>query len=73
MPHLSLLYADIDEHTKALAKQAAVQRLYGKGSNYSTLLTDNGFMAESISLWHTPVEDQTLASWQQVAEFTLSG
>jgi hypothetical protein len=72
MPHLSLLYADVDDAARAASQQAAVQRLYGEGSDYKTLLTDNGFVAEAISLWYTPVEDRTLASWKQVAEVQLS-
>jgi hypothetical protein len=72
MPHLSLLYADVDDAARSASQQAAVQRLYGEGSDYETLLTDNGFTAEAISLWYTPVEDRTLASWKQVAECQLS-
>lgn len=72
MPHLSLLYADVDDTARTASQQAAVQRLYGEGSDYKTLLTDNGFVAEAISLWYTPVEDRSLASWKQVAECPLS-
>eukprot|EP00882_Tetradesmus_deserticola_P023670 GHRQ01025774.1.p2 GENE.GHRQ01025774.1~~GHRQ01025774.1.p2 ORF type:complete len:142 (+),score=44.03 GHRQ01025774.1:582-1007(+) len=72
MPHLSLLYADVDDATRAASQQAAVQRLYGEGSDYTTLLTDNGFVAEAISLWYTPAADRSLASWKQVAECQLS-
>ena len=71
MPHLSLLYADVDDAARAASQQAAVQRLYGEGSDYKTLLTDSGFVAETISLWYTPVGDRSLASWKQVAECQL--
>lgn len=72
MPHASLLYADITPEQRTASQQQAVQRLYGEGSNYSTLLSDNGFTAETIALWYTPAEDKTLASWKQVAEFPLT-
>lgn len=72
MPHLSLLYADLSDEAKAESMRQAVQRLYGDGSSYNTLLTDNGFNAEAISLWYTPVEDKSLGSWVQVAEFALT-
>jgi hypothetical protein len=71
MPHLSLLYADLTDEVKAESTRQAVQRLYGDGSSYNTLLTDNGFNAEAITLWYTPVEDKSLGSWVQVAEFAL--
>lgn len=72
MPHASLLYADITKEQRTAAQQRAVQRLYGEGSDYSTLLTDNGFQAEAITLWYTPGEDKTLDSWKQLAEFPLT-
>eukprot|EP00775_Hariotina_reticulata_P008216 gene8216-8408_t len=72
MPHLSLLYADLSDEAKAESMRQALQRLYGDGSSYNTLLMDNGFNAAAISLWYTPVEDKSLASWVQVAEFALS-
>jgi len=71
MPHLSLLYAEIADEAKADSMRQAVQRLYGEASNYSTLLTNQGFTADAITLWYTPVEDKSLASWKQVAEYSL--
>eukprot|EP00878_Enallax_costatus_P008373 GHUV01008752.1.p1 GENE.GHUV01008752.1~~GHUV01008752.1.p1 ORF type:complete len:214 (+),score=46.03 GHUV01008752.1:126-767(+) len=71
MPHASLLYADIGPEQRTASQQRAIQRLYGEGSDYSTLLTDNGFTADAVTLWFTPVEDKTLASWKQVAVFPL--
>lgn len=70
MPHVSLLYADLLPEMRTASQQHAVQRLFGEGSDYSTLLTDNGFTAEAISLWYTP-DDKSLASWKQLAEFPL--
>jgi len=71
MPHLSLLYADLGVEAVHQAQQAAVHRLYGEGSNYSTLLTDNGFTVDAVTLWYTPEEDRSLNSWKQIAEFQL--
>lgn len=71
MPHLSLLYADLGPEAIHAARQAAVQHLYGEGSDYSTLLIDPGYTAESVTVWYTPTEDRSLGSWQQVAEVPL--
>lgn len=71
MPHCSLLYADLAPEDKGRAAAAAVQRLFGEGSDYSTLLLEAGFTAESITLWYTPADDLQLASWKQLAEFEL--
>jgi hypothetical protein len=71
MPHVSLLYADLGPEAVHQSQQAAVQRLYGEGSDYSTLLTDTGFTADAITVWHTPAEDKSLSSWKQIAEFPL--
>lgn len=71
MPHVSLLYADLDPTAALQAQAAAVQRLYGEGSDYSTLLTDTGFTAQSLSVWYTPAEDRSLGSWKQVADLPL--
>jgi hypothetical protein len=48
-----------------------VARLYGEGSTYDSLLIRQGFAAERISVWYTPVEDRSLKSWANVAEFEL--
>lgn len=71
MPHLSLLYADLGPEAALKAQAAAVQRLYGEGSDYSTLLTDTGFTAKALSVWYTPAEDRSLGSWKQVADLPL--
>lgn len=73
MPHLSLLYGDLDNQAKHAAMQQAVQRLYGEGSNYDTLLPDNGFTVDKLSLWYTPIDDRSLSSWVKVADMPLPG
>lgn len=72
MPHLSLLYSDIDMETRQSVVKEEVQRLYGDKSSYDTLVTDPGFEAASLSMWYTPVEDKSLKSWHKVADFELS-
>jgi 2'-5' RNA ligase len=73
MPHLSLLYAPIDPQQRAQAAAEATARLYGPESDYRTLLADDGFDARTVSLWHTPLDDPSLASWRLVAEVALGG
>ncbi|KAI8469818.1 MAG: RNA ligase/cyclic nucleotide phosphodiesterase [Monoraphidium minutum] len=73
MPHLSLLYSDASDPDRRDAAAAAVARLWGEAAGYDTLLPDAGFTAASLSLWLTPAEDRSLASWRRVAEFPLGG
>jgi hypothetical protein len=71
MPHMSLLYSDIAEEHRGKCAAEAVQRLYGDGSDYSTLLPDNGCSICAVSLWYTPVEDKSLQSWKKLEEWEL--
>lgn len=71
MPHCSLLYAQLEAQARAAAAAAAVARLYGEGADYGTLLTDAGCTCDALTLWYTPADDTSLASWSQVAEFKL--
>lgn len=64
-------HADIDADARQAAASEAVARLWGEGAGYDTLLPDSGFDAGSFSVWATPVEDMSLASWQRLAEFKL--
>ena len=32
-----------------------------------------GFVANEVSLWYTPVEDQSTASWREVARVRMEG
>lgn len=65
------MYADIPLPEREAAAKAAVQRLYGEGSGYTTLLSESGFEVDSIALWYTPTEDKALSTWCQVATFDL--
>ena len=71
MPHMSLLYSDIPEQQREKCAAEAVQRLYGEGSDYGTLLPDNGCGIVGLSLWFTPVEDKSLQSWEKLGEWEL--
>ena len=71
MPHLSLLYADLEPAARAAAAADAVRRLYGEGSGHGTLLPEAGFDVGALTVWETPVEDAALESWRRVAEFPL--
>lgn len=73
MPHLSLLYSDADEATRARVAEDEVARLYGEGSGYDTLLVETGYTVESLQVWYTPTDDRSLASWCMVGEFELTG
>lgn len=64
---------DVGDDDRRASAAAAVSRLWGEGSGYDTLLPDTGFEAGSFSVWRTPVEDVSLASWQRIAEFELTG
>lgn len=71
MPHLSLLYSDMEAATRQAVAAEEVARLWGDKAGYETLLPDPGFEATTISVWYTPTEDISLASWRKVAEFEL--
>ncbi len=51
MPHLSLLYGDLPDADRDRAASQAHARLYGEGAGWGTLLIENGFAVDSISLW----------------------
>ncbi|GBF93915.1 cyclic phosphodiesterase [Raphidocelis subcapitata] len=73
MPHLSLLYADIDDEARAAAAAEAVARLWGDAAGYGTLLPASGFDAGAFAVWETPAADRSLGSWRRVGEFRLGG
>ncbi|KXZ43694.1 hypothetical protein GPECTOR_83g306 [Gonium pectorale] len=73
MPHLSLLYSDIDEAERDKVVKYERDRLYGESSGYDTLLVENGYEVGSFAIWYTPTEDKSLKSWCLVDEIELSG
>ncbi|EFJ50788.1 hypothetical protein VOLCADRAFT_120612 [Volvox carteri f. nagariensis] len=73
MPHLSLLYADMDDAEKAKVVEYETGRLYGESSGYDTLLVETGYEVDSFTLWYSPIEDRTTRSWCLVEEYPLTG
>jgi len=67
MPHLSLLYADLDEDVKL-----GIAEKLGHGSEGEQLLAE-GFQAMSLVVLRTDPSDKQMTSWEQIAEFPLSG
>ena len=72
MPHLSLLYSDIDVEQRRKIVEEQQEMLFGN-NNSETALPENerGFVADCITVWYTPVEDKTLESWQVLAAYPL--
>lgn len=72
MPHLSLLYSDINgEQRQAVAAEAQARLLEGPGA-----LLGRGqrwFQVESVAVWRTAPADKSLASWELVADVPLAG
>jgi hypothetical protein len=80
MPHLSLIYSDIDAAAReALAAEEQVRLFGGTGgsgggdSDGPLAESERGFTADSVAVWYTPGEDKFLESWRAVAVFPLTG
>ncbi|KAG2492571.1 hypothetical protein HYH03_009232 [Edaphochlamys debaryana] len=73
MPHLSLLYSDMEDGERLKVVDYEIGRLYGENSSYDTLMVENGYDVDSISLWYTPTDDTGLRSWCLVGEYELQG
>ena len=72
MPHLSLVYSHIDAETRQSISAEEQDRLFGSGGgDEKGPLQVDGFLADSIAVWYTPVEDETLESWRAVAVYPL--
>jgi len=70
MPHVSLLYAHIEEDRR----QELVQRLHSRLLLSSeSPLTEDGFIADELHVWYTEEADKSLESWRCVATFPFSG
>jgi hypothetical protein len=68
MPHLSLVYSDIDPAKRLELMEEEQHRLFGDGSEK---LEETAFVVDAIQVWYTPGEDKSLESWHCVAEFPL--
>jgi hypothetical protein len=74
MPHLSLVYSDMStEHRQALAAEMQQKLCPSNESSggEDEKLVERGFLADSLAVWYTPVEDKTLESWRAVSVFPL--
>jgi len=66
MPHLSLIYSDINENERQVLAEKEQNALFEGEAPLQ-----NFFMCETVQLWYTPAEDKTLTSWEMVREYTL--
>lgn len=71
MPHLSLLYADIDQQERERVVAEEQQRLFGPGQALLAGDQELGFRVTSLTVWETEESDKSLVSWRQLAEFPL--
>ncbi|KAK9808791.1 hypothetical protein WJX72_003748 [[Myrmecia] bisecta] len=68
MPHLSLLYSDVDERIRRSVVDLASHRLHGAGVGTDAELSE--FSASALHLWETP-EDKGVASWRLIRSVPL--
>eukprot|EP00252_Welwitschia_mirabilis_P006191 TRINITY_DN1698_c0_g1_i2.p1 TRINITY_DN1698_c0_g1~~TRINITY_DN1698_c0_g1_i2.p1 ORF type:complete len:184 (-),score=25.58 TRINITY_DN1698_c0_g1_i2:351-902(-) len=66
MPHISLLYANIDQ----TQKEFAINNVLSQEDR--DFLSSVEFSVSSLCLWLTDTEDESLSSWQKIAELPLS-
>ncbi|KAF5833605.1 cyclic phosphodiesterase-like protein-domain-containing protein [Dunaliella salina] len=70
MPHLSLLYADLDDKTKEEVAAASQSRLFN--GQEDTQVPAQSYPVKSLTLWHTPPGSKpTLSNWKKVASFPV--
>lgn len=69
MPHLSLLYSDIDEHVRKQAVEVVRSRLESKGAD---MLQADGFDVHSIHVYRTDPEDKLCKTWKRIKELELT-
>ncbi|KAL3143974.1 hypothetical protein ABBQ32_003784 [Trebouxia sp. C0010 RCD-2024] len=67
MPHLSLLYSDIDEHTRMEAVEDIEQWLQG-----AVELQAGGFDVKSIHVYETDPQDKLCKTWKRIKELPLT-
>jgi 2'-5' RNA ligase len=79
MPHLSLVYSDMSTEDRQKLAAELQQKLFhinttnsGGGEDSGDQLKEGGFLADSLAVWYTPVEDKSLESWRAVSVFPLN-
>ena len=79
MPHLSLVYSDLSTDARETLAANLQKKLFPCNSSGGSdcdggvgeKLEENGFLADSLAVWYTPVEDKSLESWRSVSVFPL--
>lgn len=66
MPHLSLIYGDLNETDKDLAKNMVK-------TQHSDILQDTEFLVSSLALYRTDPDDLEMKSWELIGTFPLEG
>lgn len=70
MPHLSLIYSEMDESERAKLVEEQMAKWYGDGGG-SALKEENGFRVEAVQIWETDPSDLSTGSWNFVQEVSL--
>jgi hypothetical protein len=71
MPHLSLLYSDIEEEERGRIAEEYEKLLSQEQQENEGAVLNRGFVVDRLSVWETPAEDKTLKSWQMIEEIPL--
>ncbi|DBA86322.1 TPA: hypothetical protein ACH3X2_005557 [Trebouxia sp. C0005] len=69
MPHLSLLYSDIDEHVRKQAVTVVKKRL---DEHSVDKLPDTGFDVDSIHVYTTDPDDKLCKTWKRIKELPIT-
>jgi len=69
MPHLSLLYSDIDEHVRKQAVEVVKRRL---NEDSVDRLQDTGFNVDSIHVYITNPDDKLCKTWKRIKELPIT-
>ncbi|KAK4743702.1 hypothetical protein SAY87_010014 [Trapa incisa] len=64
MPHLSLLYGDLNEEEKKAGQD--------KANSLDPTISSLSFLISRLALYKTDPDDKTCLSWEKIAECTLS-
>ncbi|KAK9832428.1 hypothetical protein WJX74_009958 [Apatococcus lobatus] len=71
MPHLSLLYSDIQVAQRAQIAEALQARLMTGTSTTANPLPEKSFLVDTLNVWLTPAGDKSLKSWKLVKQIPL--
>lgn len=68
MPHLSLIYSDVEQETRQRIASEIQVRLFSESG-----LPELTAYVDSIEVWYTPAEDKSLKEWEMLGRYPLSG